>query len=298
MLDFRDIDITDRDWITQCLKKSDFMGCEYSFANNMAWRRLSDSKITRFKDFYICGTPFNEQPYFVFPSGSGDYREVIGELKKFCEDRNKPLILTGVTERQLEQLGQLYPDKSFSFEYDEDGSDYIYNVSDLAELAGKKYHQKRGHLKKFMLYNPQYSEITESDFDDCIAFSADLYNTKNGIEDRSSVSEQFAIDTYFRYFRELDLKGGIIRVDGKIVAFTIGEMLNTNTFCVHIEKADTAYNGSFTALNNEFVKNTVSRFGECRYVNREEDLGIEGLRKAKRSYYPVFMLKKHIVTFR
>lgn len=296
MLDFRIIDISDKERICRCLEKSDFQGCEYSFANNMAWRRLSNSKIAFFKDFYIsCAFDTDDNiPVFVFPSGEGNYYEVFEEMKKYAESLNKPLRISGVTENGLEILNSICPSDSFTVEFDRDGSDYIYNSSDLINLSGRKYHQKRNHLSKINQYNWSFSEMTDSDFDECISFSAVNYNNKNGIDDFSSVAEQFAINTFFTNFHNLGLFGGVIRIDNKVRAFTIGERLNSNTMCVHIEKADTSYQGLYPAINNQFCKAFADKF---RYVNREEDMGLEGLRKSKLSYNPVYLLRKNTVTF-
>lgn len=295
MLDFRTIDISDKDRICRCLEKSDFQGCEYSFANNMAWRRLSNSKIAFYKNFYItCASDTDDDiPVFLFPSGEGDYREVFDEMKKYAGSIGKPLRVSGVTQNTLRILNSLYSGQ-FTVEYDRDNSDYIYNSADLINLSGRKYHQKRNHLAKINQYNWNFSVMTESDFDECIAFSAVNYNIKNGIDDFSSVAEQFAINTFFNHFSEMKLFGGIIRIDGKIKAFSIGERLNSNTVCVHIEKADTSYQGIYPAINNQFCKAFAENF---RYVNREEDLGIEGLRKSKLSYNPAYILEKNIITF-
>ncbi|WP_337402089.1 phosphatidylglycerol lysyltransferase domain-containing protein, partial [Porcipelethomonas sp.] len=154
----------------------------------------------------------------------------------------------------------------------------------------KKFHKKRNHLSKINNYNWEFHPMTKNDFDDCIAFSTVSYNNKNGYDDRSSVVEQFAIHTYFTYFDEMELSGGVITIDGQVKAFTIGEQLNSNTLCVHIEKADPDINGLYPAINNEFVKYAAKGL---KYVNREEDLGIEGLRQAKRSYNPIFMIDKY-----
>lgn len=296
MLDFRIIDISDKDRICSCLEKSDFQGCEYSFANNMAWRRLSNSGIAFYKNFYIsCAFDTDDNiPVFLFPSGEGNYKEVIDEMKKYAESIGKPLKISGVTQKGLEILSSLYSGK-FTSEYDRDSSDYIYNSSDLINLSGRKYHQKRNHLSKINQYNWNFSVMTESDFDECIAFSAMNYNGKNGIDDFSSVAEQFAINTFFTNFRELGLFGGVIRIDNKVRAFTIGERLNSDTLCVHIEKADTSYQGIYPAINNGFCKAFAENF---TYVNREEDMGIEGLRKSKLSYNPAYILEKNTVTFK
>lgn len=296
MLEFRDISISDKNKIDNALRKSNFMGCEYSFANNMAWKRLSNSKITFYKDFYII-CAFNTDdgiPSFSFPAGEGNYNELFDELKRFSGSMGKPLKFWGVTDNILEMLKELFPNQFIS-QYDRDSSDYIYRSTDLIELAGKKYHGKRNHLARFKELNYTFSPITEKDFDDCITFSAVTYNNKNGEKIYSSIAEQYAINTYFTYFDELGLKGGIIRIDGKTAAFTIGEGLNSDTFCIHIEKGDTSYNGIYAGINNCFAKESAANF---KYINREEDLGIEGLRKSKLSYHPAFILNKHTVTFK
>ncbi|MDE7099236.1 MAG: phosphatidylglycerol lysyltransferase domain-containing protein, partial [Ruminococcus sp.] len=203
------------------------------------------------------------------------------------------LRVSGVTEKSLAVLNQLFYGE-FTAETDRDSSDYIYNRRDLAELSGKRYHQKRNHLAKFKKLDYQFSNIQEKDFDECIYFLTENYNNKADTE-YSAIAEQYAINTYFSYFHELGLVGGIIRIGGKISAVTIGEPLNSNTFCVHIEKADRSHNGIYAGINNCFV---CSCMGDFEFVNREEDLGIEGLRKAKLSYYPAFILNKYILTFK
>ena len=100
---------------------------------------------------------------------------------------------------------------------------------------------------------------------------------------------------YFNYFNELGLTGGVIRIGGDVAAFTIGEKLNNETFCVHIEKADTQYNGIYVGINNSFARAAAAGY---KYINREEDLGLEGLRRSKQSYHPAFLLKKYTVTFK
>ncbi len=292
MLEFREINIGDKPWIDKLLKKSDFMGCEYSFANNMAWRRLSNSKISRYKDFYLIKAEDENLCCFSFPAGTGNYNEIFKVMKECAENDGKPLAVTGVTTDKLDIFKDIYGENGFKAELSDGSSDYIYLVNELIELKGKKFHKKRNHLAKINNYDWEFHPLSEKFFDECIQFSAVSYNEKKGYDDFSSVAEQFAIHTYFSYFKEMELKGGVITIDGKVKAFTIGEPLNSNTFCVHIEKADPAVNGLYPAINNEFLKYAAVDF---TYVNREEDLGIEGLRKAKRSYNPVFLLDKYVV---
>lgn len=296
MLEFRDIAITDKERITSALDISQFMGCEYSFANNMAWRRLGDSQIAFYNDFYICCSFRSDEgiPRFFLPSGDGSYKDVIAAMKEYAYSLGKPLRVAGITEPSLKMLNELFPDE-FTVDTDEGDWDYIYNSADLIELSGRKYHSKRNHLSRFKELGAEFSLMTEKDFDECIIFSAMEYNSRAEEHDHSFIAEQYAINTYFNYFHELGLTGGVIRIGGKVAAFTIGDRLNYDTFCVHIEKADTQYNGIYAGINNSFAK--AAAYG-YKYINREEDLGIEGLRKSKRSYHPAFLLKKYTVTFK
>ena len=296
MLEFRDIAITDKKRITSALYKSQFMGCEYSFANNMAWKRLGDSQIAFFKDFYICCSFRSEDgiPRFFLPSGEGSYKGVISAMKEYAYSLGKPLRVAGITEPSLEMLNELLPDE-FTVDSDDGDWDYIYNSSDLIELPGRKYHSKRNHLARYNDLGAEFSLMSEKDFDDCITFSAMEYNSRSSESEHSFIAEQYAINTYFNYFHELDLIGGVIRIGGNVAAFTIGDRLNNETFCIHIEKADTHYNGIYAGINNSFAKAAAAGY---KYINREEDLGIEGLRKSKRSYRPAFLLKKYTVTFK
>lgn len=293
MLEFREIQLSDKPWIDELLSYSDYMGCEYTFANNFAWRRLGNSLITRYKDFYIVSANKNGLS-FVFPAGHGDYKDAITQMREYAASKNSPLILTSVSECCLQKLLSEFPGE-FTVTADEGSFDYIYNIDDLKNLPGKKYHNKRNHLKKFYEYNWSFNTLTENDFDDCIKFATESYNANNMYTETSAVIEQFAINTFFTNYKELKLNGGVLRVDGNVVGFTIGERLNSNTYCIHIEKALSDVAGAYPAINNEFIK-TIN--DNIYYVNREEDMGIEGLRKAKKSYYPAFMLDKKVVTFK
>lgn len=295
MLELRTVTPEDRDWITAILRTSDYRGCEYSFANNMAWRRLAGSQIARFADFYLCCALETEDgiPSFCYPAGEGDHRAVLAEMRQFSESRGCPLVIWNVSEERLAWLSEQYPGE-FTVDENRGSWDYLYRSEDLAELSGRKYHQKRNFLHRFAQYGAVYAPLTERDFDECITFAALSYNER--LEgDHSGIAEQFAIDTFFRYFSLLGLQGGTLRLDGRLIAFTIGEPLNSDTFCVHIEKADTAFTGVYAAINQQFSASIRAQGFAC--INREEDMGLEGLRKAKQSYHPCAMQKKLCVKF-
>ena len=142
----------------------------------------------------------------------------------------KPLAVTGVTETGLKIFNDIFGSDSYNSVLADGSGDYIYLADNLINLKGKKYHKKRNHLSKINGYDWKFYPMTEAFFDECIEFSAVNYNSKNGYDDKSSIAEQYAIHTYFTYFNELELKGGVITVEGKVRAFTIGERLNSNTF--------------------------------------------------------------------
>ena len=293
MFEFRKIQLTDRDWICKLLSKSDFRGCEYSFANNFAWHRLYETKICRYKDFYIsCSEKYGLR--FTFPAGSGDYKELFNELKKYSEENGAAFTVSSVLPENIPLFEELFPGQ-YTVSSDPSGFDYVYLAQNLRDLKGKKYHAKRNHLNRFYENNWSYSPLTEADFDECIEFAVKSYNDNQSYDDESSVAEQYAINTFFNFFNELELKGGVIKVDGKVEGFTIGSRINSDTLDIHIEKANVGINGAYTAVMNESAKSVSN---DVTYINREEDLGIDGLRKSKLSYYPEFMIIKNTVTFK
>ncbi|MGN1088925.1 MAG: DUF2156 domain-containing protein [Huintestinicola sp.] len=296
MLELRTLELSDKPQVDKLLKISDFRGCEYCFANNLAWRRMYDTKISFFKEVYVsCSFMHGEGIRFTFPAGGGNYEEIFDEMRRFSDSNGFPLEIGSVLPSQLQIFEELFPNDSYTVSTDEGGWDYVYLSSDLAELNGKKYHGKRNHLKKLLDREYSYSPITEKDYDECIAFAALAYNQSNGYDEYSKICEQFAIHTFFENYEALGLSGGILRTDGKISAFTIGERINSDTLGVHIEKADTSVEGAYPAINYLFANDAGKDF---MYINREEDMGVEGLRKAKRSYHPAFMIEKYTVKFK
>jgi hypothetical protein len=298
MFDFRRIELADKEQINSCLAVSDFRGCEYSFANNLAWCRLADTLIAFHGDFYISCSFYDGNPYFTFPAGvfidergKEKYFQLFSELKKYAENQGKKFAVTSVSADNLLWLQDEYGDKLITTA-ERDSFDYIYNSEDLINLQGKKYHGKRNHIKRFKEHDWSFKPITADDFDECIAFAAGFYN-RSDENDFSAVVEQYAINTFFNNFDCLGLSGGMLYSDGELAGFTIGERLNSDTFDVHIEKAKAEIQGAYPTLCNEFAKTAA----DFKYINREEDLGLEGLRKSKLSYRPAFLQEKYTLLF-
>ncbi len=295
MFEFRQIKLSDKEWIDKALDESDFRGCEYSFANNLAWCRLSDTKISKYKDFYLSASFDDEFFNLTFPAGKGDYKDLFEKMAEYASSIEKRLKLNSVNNDMLKILTSIYGEDKLIITPNRDSYDYIYNASDLINLKGKKYHGKRNHIKRFKESDWKFTSINESLIDDCFEFSAKSFNDSNKYDEHSAVVEQYAINTFLTNFKALNLCGGVLYQNGKIVGFTIGEKLNSDTFVVHIEKALGDINGAYPCLCNEFAKAYAS---DCLYINREEDLGIDGLRKSKKSYYPAFMYEKNTVIFK
>lgn len=198
-------------------------------------------------------------------------------MAAYAAAMQKPLVITGLTQQSLPLLQAVFPEQ-FTLENDRDSADYLYRTADFVALSGKKYHKKRNHIAQFAKYAPVFSEMTPDDFAECIAFAAESYNAKDGYTDASSVAEQYAIHTFFENFSALELKGGVLRVDGRLAAFSIGEPICSNVFGVHIEKADTRYHGAYPAMAREFaallchglhLSESGGRSGHCRTAEIE-----------------------------
>ena len=188
-----------------------------------------------------------------------------------------------------EMLEAMYPNQ-FEFEERRENFDYIYNVEDLLHLKGKKYQAKRNHINQFKKsYNYTYSPLRYEDVDECLAMH-EMWKAENdhGLENCLLEQESCAVEIALKIFPYLDLKGGVLRVDNKTVAFTIGQALNDKIFDVQIEKGLKAYHGVYPTINQLFVEHEMQSF---QYVNREEDVNDPGLRQSKLSYHPSILLK-------
>lgn len=289
--DFRKPEISDREWAEKLLAISDFRGCLYTFGNNYVWKDVYNVGICRWQDFYLLRNyDHSETPRFLYPAGAGDIRRFIEELRMYCAELNVPLLMTANREC-TEKLRALYPD--MTAEPDRDGFDYIYESSDLAELKGRKYHSKRNHLNRFYENDWRFERITP----DNIAYCSEILEQWLQADPEPDPDKRIESDVVrlsLDEFSQLGYRGGILFVNGAPQAFTFGERSASDTFIVHAEKALLNYQGTYTAINCEFAKTLTDEF---RYINREEDTGSEGLRKAKLSYHPAFLEEKYLLTF-
>lgn len=289
LIPFKTIELQDKAWANKRLSESSFRSCDYSFGNNFIWRVPNNIRAADVNGFYCLLSGENGECAYMYPAGSGDVKPVIEALLADAEERGRRFIMRGVSQETVKLLETLFPGK-FTCESNRDYCDYIYSVEHMISLSGKKLHGKRNHIARFQ-DNPDwvYEDITAQNIDDCRAMNAEWCKLYHCTDDPSLNHEACAVKQAFDNFFALDLHGGLLRVDGRVVAYTMGEPLTADTYVMHIEKAFPEVQGAYPMINREFL---VHNCKDYLYVNREEDLGDEGLRKAKTSYYPDILLEK------
>jgi hypothetical protein len=293
-MNFKPIEVSDKELITKYTYKSDFKNCDFAFSNMCSWQFFYESEFSIEDDFlfvrFRVPNKTHERLAYMFPVGGGNIRQAIEKLEDDAESLENPLVMLGMTNESKELLDNIFPEK-FVFMADRNYFDYIYLRENLTSLAGKKLQPKRNHINKFnRLYKYEYIPITPEIAPECMALEQEWLKANVSDEYRDALTnERRSMCFALRNFEQLGLTGGAILIDNKIVAFTYGSKINRDTFGVHVEKADINYDGIFSVINQEFVSRLPDEF---TYINREEDLGIEGLRKAKLSYNPVLLLEK------
>ena len=292
MIPFKDITLADKDTITSFTMKSDRRNCDLSFSNLCSWRFLYDTQFAVVDNFLVFKFWAGEQLAYMMPVGTGDLKAVLWELIEDARKENQHFCMLGVCSNMRADLEAILPEQ-FTFTEDRDYADYIYLRSDLSTLKGKKFQAKRNHINRFRNTYPdyEYTPITPDRIQECLDLEAEWCKVNNCDQQEGTGNERRALIYALHNFETLGLTGGILHVNGKIVAFTFGMPINHETFGVHVEKADTSIEGAYAMINYEFANRIPEQY---IYINREEDLGIEGLRKAKLSYQPATILEKYM----
>lgn len=293
-VNFRRPELTDQEQIRSYFAKAPSKSCERTFVNVYLWSRHYKVTFAVIEDALVFRDG-GKEPAFSYPAGEPEnVRKALEFLMAYTEQRGYPFRLYNVTQKNYEQLDSWYPGM-FEIAYVRDVADYVYETEKLATLAGKKLHAKRNHINKFLkTYTDwNYEPLSDDNMEDCFQMALKWRN-QNGCEDDPEKNAEMCVAlNSLRLYKEMGQVGGVLRVEGQVVAFTIGEPLCEDTFVVHIEKAFADIDGAYPMINQQFVQHECM---EYQYVNREDDAGSEGLRKAKLSYRPIFMVEKGIVT--
>lgn len=292
MINFKPVTLEDKALYQKFLMDSAERGCEYTFANIYLWGNqqaiIMDGHLVRFSQF-------DQQLVYPFPIGQGDKKAILDAIIADSKERGIPFHLTNIYKAEEELLENLYPGK-FRFYCDRDSFDYVYDINNLADLPGSKYHKKRNHYNRFKENYAGYttSPITEDNLPMVIEMVESYYETKlPGNTDSDFYMEKIALNKALLHLEELEMEGLLLLHEGKILALTLGSKMSPDTFDVHFEKAPSDVNGAFAAINCEFAKYIRDKYPEIKYLNREEDMGLPGLRTAKERYYPHHMVEKY-----
>ncbi|KAA6302343.1 MAG: hypothetical protein EZS26_001456 [Candidatus Ordinivivax streblomastigis] len=292
ILPFTPVTIEDRAVIQSFFDPNGFRNCDFSFSNIFSWQHSYNTT------FAVCESGFlyirfqvgNQLPGYLFPLGNGDLQTAIETLMQDAAARGNDFRLYAITTEMFDLIEKSMPGR-FVFETERDWFEYIYSSEDLIHLVGKKFQSKRNHINKFKrTYQWEYLPITPEIIPDCLKLY-DRWCAENGgcNTEQTLIEERIATQKVFANYEKLQLKGGALRIDGEILAYSYGQALTADTFGVHAEKSLAEIDGGFTLMNQQFVEHNCAAY---RYINREEDLGLDSLRQAKMSYQPVILLEK------
>ena len=270
---------------------------EYTFTNLFMWREMLNIRwAVEDEVLYIFSS--NDKIFAAWqPIGAQEkMQDAITKILQFAEEnRGEKQFMFVVVEKIFADELKIYPHAKFNITADENTFDYVYLAQDLINLSGRKFHGKKNHLNAFQKEYPnaKYVPITEEIIPQCREELNIWYENHKRGDDKFICYERAAIHEIFDHFDAFKLKGGAILINNRVVAFTFGEKLNSDTAVIHVEKADPTIRGIYVAINQNFVEN---EWSDMIYINREEDMGIEGLRKAKKSYQPIKMIEKYNAT--
>lgn len=295
MIPFERLDITKKAEYDAFLRHAAHRGCAFSFANLYLWGRQCAARVG---DQLVFFAHFHGKTMYPYPAGPGEAKSAIDAMMADAHERGIPFRLTGLTAEDKENLERWYPGQ-FRFHCGRDSDDYVYAIDDLADLRGKKYQPKRNHVNRFLAEYPDavILPLNEKTMPDAEALANRWYQRRAPEEDAGM--EHVALTRAFAHYEALGMEGLVLYVGSQVVAMTMGSFLSGDTIDVHFEKSDTDYPGAYAAINRAFARYIRDKYPAVRYLNREDDMGLEGLRKAKLSYHPHHMVVKcwaHLVT--
>jgi hypothetical protein len=295
--DFKELGIKDKAIFDEYFKRYPPKISEFTFTNLFMWRHYYKFKWAMLNENIVIMASPDEKQYFFPPIGENGLKETVLECLSYSEE----LGFGGVMKRVPKNIASLVSSPSnegkVKVELDRDNSDYVYLIKNLVELNGSNYRSQRQSIKQFRRQHEfEYIPLTKEMIPGCLELQEDWCDIRACYDDPSLAGEDKAIFEALLHFETLKrFKCGVILVDEAIQAFTMGEVLNAETVVIHIEKGsqEREYRGVYETINKLFLENEWANF---KYVNREQDLGLEGLRKAKMSYHPEFLVDKYILT--
>lgn len=299
IINFKKIEKTDKKIFDKFFSANYYENAYACFTGLYMWRKLSNTRWAIDDEIiYLSAEWKNEIAMFQPICAPEKIQNSIKKIIEYFSERGEKIHLYGLEKKFVEELKK-YSGAEFEIESDRNSSDYVYSAENLINLSGRKYHSKKNHVNSFYKDYPtaEYLPINDEIIPKCREELNRWYKiyVEENPDDEMVRYENDAIMEIFDDYNFFNLKGGALLVGGKIIAFTFGEKLNSDTAVIHVEKADPEIRGAFAAINQNFLSH---EWGEMKYINREEDMGLEGLRKAKESYRPVKMIEKFSATIK
>ena len=307
---FKDIELSDSKWIRELFSVPDYNSEDYNFTFQFLWKNTFRSKVARIGDLVLIQYNMDGRKSYLMPVGRADEHQVADIINSMLNESSLlgddgRLVFYGVLPSQMDFLERYFGGR-FTSEISRMGADYIYDAQALKTLSGKKYQAKRNFANGFRrLYGWRFEPICESNMEECLQMNDEWCRRNGCAQDFWKNNEFCAVRVALNNYKALDLDGGLLRVDGNVVAFTIGERTSSDTLLVHIEKALTEYRGAYQAMSQEFLgymdgvlrerENIPEGTPAFTLVNREDDSGDENLRKAKLEYHPIEIKEKYLV---
>ena len=292
MIDFVRLRPDLRDQYNALLFSCPERGCEYSFANLYLW---GHQKVALTRDTAAFFSHFHGHSVYPYPIGTGDKAPLIEAIIQDARDRGIPCRITSITNVDKAELEALFPGR-FLFCPNRNSFDYVYDIQDLADLRGRKFQSKRNHFNRICADHPDHQAvpITCDLIPRAREFVESWYARRRESDPQGDyLLENMAIDRVFCHYDELGMDGIVLMEGGEILALTMGSQLSETTFDIHFEKAREDMPGAYSAVNCQFARHLRLKYPEVQYLNREDDMGLEGLRTAKLSYRPHHMVEKY-----
>ncbi len=295
-MNFQEITISHKKQFESFVYNTNYKTCELTFTNLFCLRKKYGTQVFM-DDFLFIRQTTKSTPgayHYFMPIGKGDLKKAIARIEEDAKANNKTFMFWGITEVMREEIEAVAPDK-FSFTTDRDWAEYVYLSQRLITLEGSDLKKRRNNLNLFLnKYGERYSfeVITSKNIEEVWNYHKKWFedNYDKNEDSESLETENAIIRSALDNFEELGLKGGIVKIDGEVCGYTYGARTYDELFDVIAEKADAARNGIYQAINRDFAGYAGK---ECMYINREEDLGIEGLRRSKMAYKPEMLLTKY-----
>lgn len=292
MIEFVKPKLLDKEAYEATLFSQPERGCEYSFANQYLWGRQQMAWVHGCTVYF---SHFYGRSVYPYPVGDGDKKAAIESILHDSRMRGIPCRITNMTAADREELENWFPDQ-FTVKSDRNSFDYVYAIDDLADLRGRKFQKKRNHVNRFRAEHPNYEVIPLNSCNLPLAqhMVNEWYRVRMKEDPEGDyLLENIAMARAFQNFVPLGMEGILLVDGGQVLAVTMGSRLSMDTYDIHFEKALETVEGAYAAVNCEFARYLRLQHPDVKFLNREDDLGLEGLRKAKLSYNPHHLVEKH-----